>query len=193
AVQAGAFEYLSKPLNSETFFKVIKDALNHSENITGSLQKAFDPGSNHIQKGEPILLHGFAIENKHDFLALGRIRKYDPGEKIPLDDKALGEIILIEKGEVSVWFNGTIIDYLQKWDFWGEESFILSGVNISTLKAESDVKLRHFNRKDLMEFFSYKGDKLLNRFIINLVNSNFFRWRKSIQRIVMLKLITDQD
>lgn len=193
SVQAGAFEYLSKPLNSETFFKVIKSALTYSENITGSLQKTFDPGNNSIQKGEPILLHGFPIEEKHDFLALGRIRKYDEGEKIPLDDKSLGEIVLIEKGEVSVWFNGTIIDYLQKWDFWGEESFILSGANITSLKAESEVKLRHFDRKNILEFFTYKGDKFLKRFIINMVNSNFFRWRKSIQRIVMMKLITEQD
>ena len=193
AVQAGAFQYLSKPLNSEQFFKVIKDALNFSENLNGSLQTAFAPANNRIQKGEPILLHGFNIDDKNDFLALGRIRKYEAGDNIPLTDKSLGEIVLIERGEASVWFNGKIIDYLQKWDFWGQESIVLSGTNITTLKAETDIKARHFDRKNLLEFFSYKGDKVLKRFLINLANSNFFRWRKSIQRIVMLKLITDQD
>jgi len=193
AVQAGAYQYLSKPLNSEHFFSVIHEAIEYSDNINGSLQKAFDPGSNRVSKGEPILLHGLPVDDKHDFLALGRIRKYEIGDKIPIDDKELGEIILIEKGEASVWYNGTIIDYLQKWDFWGEESFILSGTNITSIQAETEVKLRHFDRKNLMEFFSFKGDKVLKRFIINLANSHFVRWRKSIQRIVMLKLMTDQD
>ncbi len=193
AVQAGAFQYLSKPLNSEQFFKVIKDALNFSENLNGSLQTAFAPANNRILKGEPILLHGFNIDDKHEFLALGRIRKYEAGDNIPLNDKNLGEIVLIERGEASVWFNGKIIDYLQKWDFWGQESIVLSGTNITSLKAETEIKARHFDRKNLLDFFSYKGDKALKRFLINLANSNFFRWRKSIQRIVMLKLITDRD
>ncbi|TSA25586.1 response regulator, partial [bacterium] len=42
------------------------------------------------------------------------------------------------------------------------------------------------------DFFAYKGEKLMKRFMINLINCTFSKWRKSIQRIVMLKLVTGE-
>jgi hypothetical protein len=81
---------------------------------------------------------------------------------------------------------------LQKWDSSGEESFILTGSSFVTLRAETAVKVRHFDRKKILDFFAYKGEKLLKRFMINLVNSTFFKWRKAVQRIVMLKLVTGE-
>ncbi|MDP8267183.1 MAG: response regulator [Candidatus Tenebribacter davisii] len=192
AVHAGAFQYLSKPINSEELFEVVKNGVQHSEDLYGPLQKAFEPGSDTIQKGEPIILHGFSPEDKVDFMALGRIKKYELGADIPISDDNSGSIIIIESGEVSVWLNNTTIDYLQKWDSIGEESFILTGSTFVTLRAETDVKIRYFNRKKILDFFAYKGEKLLKRFMINLVNSTFFKWRKSVQRIVMLKLVTGE-
>jgi DNA-binding response OmpR family regulator len=192
AVHAGAFQYLSKPINSEELFEVVKNGVQHSEDLYGPLQKAFEPGSDTIQKGEPIILHGFTPEDKVDFMALGRIKKYELGADIPISDDNSGSIIIIESGEVSVWLNNTTIDYLQKWDSIGEESFILTGSTFVTLRAETDVKIRYFNRKKILDFFAYKGEKLLKRFMINLVNSTFFKWRKSVQRIVMLKLVTGE-
>ena len=192
AVHAGAFQYLSKPINADELFEVVKAGLQYSEDLYGPLQKAFEPGSDTVQKGEPIVLHGFPPEDKVDFMALGRIRKYDVGENIPLGDDKTGSIIIIESGEVSVWLNNTTVDYLQKWDTCGEESFILAGTSFITLRAENVTKIRHFDRKKLLDFFAYKGEKLLKRFMINLINSTYFKWRKSIQRIVMLKLITGE-
>jgi hypothetical protein len=86
--------------------------------------------------------------------------------------------------------NNTIVDYLQKWDTCGEESFILAGSAFTTLRAESDTKICHFDRKQILDYFGYKGERLLKRFMINLINSTFFKWRKSLQRIVMLKLMS---
>ncbi len=192
AVHAGAFQYLSKPINADELFEVVKAGLQYSEDLYGPLQKAFEPGSDTVQKGEPIVLHGFPPEDKVDFMALGRIRKYDVGENIPLGDDKTGSIIIIESGEVSVWLNNTTVDYLQKWDTCGEESFILAGSSFISLRAETVAKIRHFDRKKLLDFFAYKGEKLLKRFMINLINSTYFKWRKSIQRIVMLKLITGE-
>jgi CheY-like chemotaxis protein len=192
AVHAGAFQYLSKPINADELFEVVKAGVDYSEDLYGPLQKAFEPGTNTVQKGEPIILHGFSPEEKVDFLALGRIRKYDIGENIPIGDEKSGSIIIIESGEVSAWLSNTTVDYLQKWDTCGEESFILASSSFITLRAETVAKVRHFDRKKILDFFAYKGEKLLKRFMINLVNSTFFKWRKSIQRIVMLKLITGE-
>ena len=192
AVHAGAFQYLSKPINADELFEVVKAGLQYSEDLYGPLQKAFEPGSDTVQKGESIVLHGFPPEDKVDFLALGIIRKYDVGENIPLGDEKSGSIIIIESGEVSVWLNNTTVDYLQKWDTCGEESFILAGSSFITLRAETAAKIRHFDRKKILDFFAYKGEKLLKRFMINLINSTYYKWRKSIQRIVMLKLITGE-
>jgi len=192
AVHAGAFQYLSKPINSEELFEVVKAGVKHSEDLYGPLQKAFEPGSEAVQKGEPIILHGFSPEDKVDFMSLGRTRKYEIGEDIPISDEKSGSIIIVEDGEVSVWLSNTTIDYLQKWDSAGEESFILTGSSFVNLRAETMVKVRYFDRKKILDFFAYKGEKLLKRFMINLVNSTFFKWRKAIQRIVMLKLVTGE-
>ena len=192
AVHAGAFQYLSKPINADELFEVVKAGLQYSEDLYGPLQKAFEPGSDTVQKGEPIVLHGFPPEDKVDFMALGIIKKYDVGANIPLGDDKTGSIIIIESGEVSVWLNNTTVDYLQKWDTCGEESFILAGASFIALRTETVAKIRHFDRKKLLDYFAYKGEKLLKRFMINLINSTYFKWRKSIQRIVMLKLVTGE-
>jgi DNA-binding response OmpR family regulator len=193
AVHAGAFQYLSKPINADELFEVVNKGLKHGENLYGPLQQAFEPGMEvELTKGEPILLRGFSPEEKLAFLELGHIRKYSIGESIPFEKKN-NSIILVESGEVSVWLNNTSVDFLQKWDSFGEESFILAGSLFTELRAESLVKIRNFERKKLLDFFAYKGEKLLKRFIINLVNSMFFKWRKSLQRIIMLKLVSGNE
>lgn len=190
AVHAGAFQYLSKPINSEELFGVVKSGVQYSEDVTGTLQKAFEPGADTAHRNEPIILNGFTPEDKLDFMALGKVRKYEIDQDIPIGDENAGSIIIIESGEVSVWLSSTTIDYLQKWDSYGEESFILSGSTIVTLRAETAVKVRHFDRRKILDYFAYKGEKLFKRFMINLVNSTFFKWRKAVQRIIMLKLVT---
>ncbi|MDO9577092.1 MAG: response regulator [Candidatus Cloacimonadales bacterium] len=190
AVQAGAYQYLSKPINADELFDVVKAGIQYSQDLYGPLQSAFEPGSETVHKGEPIILHGFSPEDKLDFMALGITRKYEEGDNIPFGDAKSGSILIVESGEVSMWMNNTIVDYLQKWDTCGEESFILAGSPFTTLRAESDVKVSHFDRKQILDFFGYKGERLLKRFMINLINSTFFKWRKSLQRIVMLKLMS---
>jgi CheY-like chemotaxis protein len=193
AVQAGAFQYLSKPINAEELFTVVKTGIKYSEELYGPLQKTFEPGTGVIQKGEPIILHGFSQDDKIDFMTLGILKKYDAGSDIPIGTVDSGSILIVEDGEVSMWLNNTIVDYLQKWDTCGEESFILAGSTFTTLRAETNVKVRHFDRKQIMDFFGYKGERLLKRFMINLINSTFYKWRKSLQRIVMLKLMSGNE
>jgi len=193
AVHAGAFQYLSKPINAEELFGVVKAGLQYSEDLYGPLQKAFEPTTESVHKGEPIILHDFTPEQKIDFMDLGISKQYEEGDAIKISDENVGSIIIVESGEISMWLNNTTVDYLQKWDTFGEESFIKSASSFITLRAETQVKVKHFERKKILDYFVYKGEKLMKRFMINLVNSMFFKWRKSMQRIVMLKLMTGDN
>lgn len=191
AVHAGAFQYLSKPINAEELLEAVKKGLQYGEDLYGPLQKAFEPGSEGT-KNEPAILHGFTQEEKTEFLALGRIRKYEAGQTITLDNENANSIILVDSGEVSIWLSNTTVDYLRKNDSWAEENFILASSAFTALRSETACSVRFFERKKLIDFFAYKGERLMKRFMINLINCLFTKWRKSIQRIVMLKLVTGE-
>lgn len=191
AVHAGAFQYLSKPINAEELLEAVKKGVQYGEDLYGPLQKAFEPGTEGT-KNEPAMLHGFTKEEKVDFLALGRARKFEAGQTIALDNENSDSIVLVESGEVSIWLSNTTVDYLRKNDTWAEENFILASSNFTTLRSETACQIRFFDRKKLLDFFAYKGERLMKRFMINLINCLFSKWRKSIQRIVMLKLVTGE-
>ncbi len=193
AIHAGAYQYLSKPLKSKELFEIVEKGLEYSNDLYGPLQKAFDPGTSNYDSNEPVLLHGFSPEDISEFMALGKIKQFEPGETIPVGESKEGSIALIESGEATVWMSNTTIDYLKKYDCWGEESFILPGSVPVNLRAEGRVLIRFFERKKILDFFTNKGDKLMKRFIINISSSVFIKWRKAIQRIVMLKIVRDND
>ncbi len=196
AVHAGAYQYLSKPINADELLKAVDDGLQYSQDLYGPLLKVFDPGEESAAisvKGEPTILRGFTPEEKIAFLDIGNVISFQEGDNIILDsDDCKDSIILVESGEVSVWLSNTTIDYLQKWDSWREESFIVSSVSETKLRAETDVNIKYFDRKVILNHFAGQDEKLLRRFIINLVNCNYLKWRKSAQRIVMLKLVTGE-
>ena len=191
AVHAGAFQYLSKPINAEELLEAVKKGIQYGEDLYGPLQKAFEPGSEST-KNEPAILHGFTAEDKADFMALGRLCKFEAGQNISLENENANSIVLVEDGEVSIWLSNTTVDYLRKNDSWAEENFILASSAFTTLRSETACRIRLFERKKLLDFFAYKGERLMKRFMINLINCLFSKWRKSIQRIVMLKLVTGE-
>ncbi len=193
AVHAGAFQYLSKPINIDELLNAVKEGIKYSRDLYGPLLKIFEPGTELVEKGEVAILNGFSEEDKEDFMALGSAYNFEPGENIRIADKMTSSIILIESGEVSVWLSNTSVDYLKKWDTWNEESFVINSPTSSVLRAETPVTARFFERKKLLEFFALKGEKLLKKFMINLINCLYIKWRKSIQRIIMLKLVTTES
>lgn len=194
AIHMGAFQYLAKPIKTSELYEVVERGLKQSEDLYGPLQKTFVPGEDSIQNGESIIFHGFSSEEKAEILELATTRKYKTGEDIITIDPNLSTIFVVNEGEISIWLNNTIVDYIKKWDSWGEDSFVLAGTVPVKLRAETAVTLLSFDRKRLIDFFAYKGEKLLKRFIVNLTSSTFYKWRKSLQRIVMLKLMgTSQD
>jgi len=120
------------------------------------------------------------------------LRKFEAGQNIALDNENASSIVLVEDGDVSIWLSNTTVDYLRKNDSWAEENFILASSTFATLRSETECKILFFERKKLLDFFAYKGERLMKRFMINIINCIFSKWRKSIQRIVMLKLVTGE-
>ena len=193
AIHSGAFQYLSKPIKSAELFDVVERGLDYSNELYGPLLKSVDTSSFTINPAEPIILNGFTSEEIAEFYDLGRLRTYNTGDPINLSDDRDGSIIIVESGDVSAWMNNSNFDYLKKYDSWGEETIILPGSQPVNLRAESAVTIRFFERKRILDFFSFKGEKLLKRFIINISSSISLKWRKSIQRIIMLKLVNHDN
>jgi len=193
AIHTGAYQYLSKPVKSAELFELVEKAIDYSNELYGPLQKVIDTGSYTINPTGPMILMGFSQEEKAEFMGLGKLRTFQSGDIIPLSEHKDGSMIIIESGEVSTWMSNSNFDYLKKYDSWGEESIIHDSAMPVNLRAESPVTLRFFERKRILDFFSYKGEILLKKFIINISSSISLKWRKSIQRIVMLKLVTHTD
>ena len=189
AVHAGAFQYLSKPINPEELIDVVKKGLKYNESLFGPAQQAFETEDDTQKQDKPLILSGFTTEEKQSFLEMGRLRNYEVGDSIVISEEHAGSIILVEKGEISVWLENTTVDFLRRDDTWGEEEFILTNSSPTALQAEVPTTIRFFEHKKMLDFFAYRSEKLLKRFLINLANSIFFKWRKSLQRIVRLKLV----
>ena len=193
AIQAGAYRYIAKPIKSNELYELVKKAIDYSNDLYGPLQKVIDSGSFSIIPTGPNILLGFTPEERAEFYGLGRVKTYESGDIISVSERKDGSFIIIESGDISVWMSNSNFDYLKKYDSWGEENIILESSIPVNLRAESPVTLRVFERKKILDFFSFKGNVLLKRFIINISSSLFLKWRKSVQRIVMLKLVTHND
>ncbi|MDP8242324.1 MAG: response regulator, partial [Candidatus Celaenobacter antarcticus] len=63
AVHAGAFQYLSKPINAEELLEAVKKGLQYGEDLYGPLQKAFEPGTEGA-RDVSAMLHGFTKEEQ---------------------------------------------------------------------------------------------------------------------------------
>ncbi|MCL2062745.1 MAG: response regulator [Candidatus Cloacimonetes bacterium] len=193
AIHSGAYQYISKPIKSSELFDLVKKALEYSTELYGPLQKVIGTDSFTLTPTGPTILLGFSAEERAEFYSLGRVKEFQSGDIITLSDQKDGSIIIIESGEISVWMSNSNFDYLKKFDTWGEENIILESSMPVNLRAESPVTLRVFERKRILDFFSFKGEILLKRFIINISSSVFLKWRKAVQRIVMLKLVTHSE
>ena len=129
-----------------------------------------------------ILLRGFTEEDKIEFEELAIQKNYEKGDTLELKD-GLGSMIYIVSGEISVYLGEIVIEKLNEGSSWGEETFIPSNAIFTSLKAESDAIVKHYDRKRIMDFFNYKGELLMKRFIINLLNIMYIKWKRSLGKI----------
>lgn len=182
ALHKGAFHYLTKPIEAEELAKAINNGLKHSEEAdeVGGIS----PASMEISKEliDLLLLKGFTQEQQAEFQNLGTLVQYKANEKVPLNEQ-LGTMIWVECGRISVQYNGNNVDTLRPGDLWGEETFIGSNSIFTELVVQADSAIRHFSRRKMMEYFAYHDESLIKRFMINLIQCLYFKWRKSITKI----------
>ncbi len=183
AIRAGAYHYLTKPIQSEELIKVVRAGLKHAIDLSDSSATASEGAATRTDKhNDMLLLRGFTQEQVIGFRSVGILTDYNAGEIIPLDD-TIGSLIFVEGGALNVIHNGTVIDSLKEGDVWGEETFINSSAIFTTLKAQTNVQIRHFQRRKIMDFFNYSDETLTKRYMINLIQCQYMKWRRSIYRI----------
>jgi CheY-like chemotaxis protein len=180
AVRKGAYHYLTKPLMAENLLQVVDSGLKYS-----SEQKE-EAGSGQTsaaeQTAESILLRGFSPDQQREFKLMGTLAHFAPGERIPLDEEH-GSMIWIESGRVNVYHNGAVVDTIHGGETWGEETFLSPKATFTNLTAQNEVQLRFFKRKRIMEFFTYHAESLSTKYMINLFQSIYIKWRESIYKL----------
>jgi CheY-like chemotaxis protein len=183
AIRTGAYHYLTKPVQAEELIKVVESGLAHAGELSESpapTQESTTLGAD--KQSDLLLLRGFTAEQARDFRSIGVITLYHKGDTVPLTDDP-GSMILVESGLLNVMHNGSVVETLKDGDVWGEETFINPNAIFTTLKAQSDVQLRHYKRNKIMEFFTYNEETLTKRYMINLIQCLYMKWRRSIFRI----------
>ena len=183
AIRTGAYHYITKPIQTEELLKVVESGLKHSADLSEPLSGALEPSLIVQDKqSESLLLRGFTKEQARDFKNLGSVSEYQYGDAIPLDEET-GSMIFVESGRLNVYHNGATVETLKEGDIWGEETFINPMAVFTILKAQSKVRVRHFRRKKILEFFTYHDETLTKRYMINLIQCLYIKWRRSIFRI----------
>jgi CheY-like chemotaxis protein len=183
AIRTGAYHYLTKPVQAEELLKVVESGIKHSADLGESASSAIDTVNIQPEKQSGLLLmRGFTQEQAMDFKNMGQVSEYQYGDVIPLDEER-GSLIFVESGRLNVYHNGAVVETLSEGDVWGEETFINPNAAFTNLKAQGEVHLRHFKRKKIMEFFTYNDETLTKRYMINLIQCMYMKWRRSIFRI----------
>jgi len=177
AIRTGAYHYLTKPIQAEELLKVVESGLKHSSDLAESSAQLNDSAQTAPEKqSELLLLRGFTSEQTRDFKNLGVVQTYSYGDTIPLgEDK--GSLVFVESGKLNVYHNKAVVETLKEGDIWGEETFINPSSSFTVLKAQSEVQLRHFQRRKIMEFFTYNDETLTKRYMINLIQCMYMKWR----------------
>ncbi|MBP7310031.1 MAG: hypothetical protein KA984_01935, partial [Candidatus Cloacimonetes bacterium] len=83
----------------------------------------------------------------------------------------------------NVIHNSAVVDTLKEGDIWGEETFVNPAAGFTILKAQSELQLRHFRRQKILEFFTYNDETLTKRYMINLIQCLYSKWRRSVIKI----------
>jgi CheY-like chemotaxis protein len=182
ALHKGAFHYLTKPIEVDELERAVDSGLKHSLELdeVGGIS----PASKEISREliDLLLLKGFSSEQQNDFQQMGTLVQYKPNEKIPTNEQ-LGTMIWVEDGRISVQYNGNTVDTLRPGDLWGEETFIGSNTIFTELIVQADSQVRHFTRKKMMDYFKYQDESLIKRFMINLIQCLYFKWKKAIIKV----------
>jgi CheY-like chemotaxis protein len=193
SIRQSAFMYLAKPIQPDELIRAVEAGLAQStEHKPEKISFASEDHADTDKQPEMLLLRGFTTDQVLHFKSMGTIKDYKAGDHIPMD-KEDGSMIFVERGYVNVFYNTDLVDSLKEGDVWGEESFVNPGSMFTTLRAHSNVSIRHFPRKRLIEFFTYNEKGLTDRYMINMIQCMHVKWRRSIVRLGLSSRITPTD
>jgi len=183
SIRQSAFMYLTKPIQPDELIRAVEAGLAHStESKPDIIRSNFDDNIDPDKQPEMLLLKGFTQDQVLHFKSMGTLKDYISGDPIHMD-KEDGSMLFVEHGYINVYYNTDLVDSLKDGDVWGEETFVNPGALFCSLKAHSNVTVRHFPRKRLIEFFTYNDKSLTDRYMINIVQCMYVKWRRSIVRL----------
>jgi len=182
AIRNGAYHYLTKPIQAEELIKVVENGLKHAADLGEVSTLSLAPLEISSELIELLLLRGFSAEQQKDFKMLGKVIQYAPDETIPLKDE-VGSMIWVESGKIAVSHNNTTVDFLKPGDIWGEETFFSANQIFTELTAQTETQVRHFQRAQLVEYFRSHEETLTKRYMINLIQCVYMKWKRAIYKI----------
>ncbi len=193
SIRQSAFMYLAKPIQPDELIRAVEAGLAQSTDKDlrrpdFSAEEAVDTD----KQPKPLLLRGFSTDQVMRFKSTGKIKEFQARESIPMD-KDEASMIFVEHGEVDVYYNTDLVDNLKDGDVWGEETFVNPGALCCNLRARTDVSIRQFPRKRLIEFFTYNDKSLTDRFMLNMIQCLHVRWRRSIVKLGLASRSTPTD
>ncbi len=182
AIRSGAYHYLTKPIQAEELMKVVESGLKHSADLGEVSTLSLAPLEISSELIDLLLLRGFNAEQQREFKQIGKLVQYTADQKIPLKDD-LGTMIWVESGKIAVSHNNTIVDFLKPGDIWGEETFFTANQIFTELTVQTEAQIRHFPRSALVDFFRSHEETLTKRYMINLIQCIYMKWRRAIYKI----------
>ncbi len=182
AIRSGAYHYLTKPIQADELMKVVESGLKHSADLGEVSTITLAPLEISSELIDLLLLRGFSTAQQNEFKQLGKIIQYNPDEKVHLKDD-LGTMIWVESGKIAVSHNNTVVDFLKPGDIWGEETFFSANQIFTVLTAQTESQVRHFPRAALVDFFRSHEETLTKRYMINLIQCVYMKWRRAIYKI----------
>ncbi len=130
------------------------------------------------------IFEGFSIREKMELLLLGHIRQYFIHDLIVVENRNNQNIYLIFEGEVSVWRKNVPVATLTRGDLFNETKIFSSRQETINVLAETHTTLLQIDRNVLLNHFEKRPERLIKKFVLNMLNILFGKIEKYEEEIV---------
>jgi len=128
--------------------------------------------SEYLIKNKKIkLLDRFSADDRIEFLSFGTVKEFNLQETIITEKHDDVNIYLILEGEVSVWRKNLPIFRLKSGEVFNESKiFYPRTTNTVTVVSEKQTLMFIIGRKEVLNYFSLKPERLFKIFTLNIVS-----------------------
>jgi len=118
----------------------------------------------------PLLFRKFSPDDIRAFILCGDLEEYHHGDVIVSENGGLIEYgCLITEGSASLYREDVYFGTLKPGDFLGETFLFRKIIPAGTLVASESTAVIKFDRKEVLQFFETRPDRLFKLFIVNLL------------------------